>query len=136
MHGYSRWHPRLLIPEEVPPLCISLSCSTCASFREVLSVSDRLHFTSRIELQDMYLRSMITAVLHFRWQVVTEAWKSTRVRVSIENCSPLTAVIAAFGTEPTPSRHDLLGHTMFEERNGTCGVDFITRPSHARDGVW
>lgn len=70
-------------------------------------------------------------------QVLTEAWQSTRVRVSIEDCTPRTAVIAAFGAEPTPSRHELLAHAMMDlAGNGTCGVDVITRPSYSRDGVW
>lgn len=70
-------------------------------------------------------------------KVLTEAWQSTRVRVSIEDCTPRTAVIAAFGAEPTPSQHELLAHAMLDlSGNGTCGVDVISRPSYARDGVW
>ncbi|CAM9700464.1 unnamed protein product, partial [Ectocarpus sp. 12 AP-2014] len=73
----------------------------------------------------------------YYFQVLTEAWQSTRVRVSIEDCTPRTAVIAAFGAEPTPSRHELLAHAMPDlAGNGTCGVDVITRPSYSRDGVW
>lgn len=70
-------------------------------------------------------------------QVQTEAWQSTRVRVSIDDCSPLTAVIASFGAEPVPSRHDFLAHaTLDTDGNGTCGVDVISRPSFIRDGFW
>lgn len=69
--------------------------------------------------------------------MLTEAWQSTRVRVSIEDCTPRTAVIASFGAEPTPSRHELLAHVSLDRAgNGTCGVDVITRPSYSRDGVW
>eukprot|EP00903_Cladosiphon_okamuranus_P013676 g12737.t1 len=80
----------------------------------------------RVERDDMYY-----------FQVLTEAWQSTRVRVSIEDCTPRTALIAAFGAEPTPSRHELLAHAMFDRSgNGTCGVDVISRPSYSRDGAW
>jgi len=75
--------------------------------------------------------------LQTRVKVLTEAWQSTRVRVSIEDCTPRTAVIAAFGAEPTPSQHELLAHAMLDlSGNGTCGVDVISRPSFSRDGVW
>lgn len=74
---------------------------------------------------------------HTHTQVLTEAWQSTRVRVSIEDCTPRTAVIASFGAEPTPSQHELLAHVSLDRAgNGTCGVDVITRPSYSRDGVW
>eukprot|EP00904_Undaria_pinnatifida_P004430 jgi/Undpi1/13989/HiC_scaffold_9.g03640.m1 len=81
---------------------------------------------AQVERDDMYY-----------FQVLTEAWQSTRVRVAIEDCTPRTAVIASFGAEPTPSRHELLAHVSLD-RNGneTCGVDVITRPSYSRDGVW